>query len=113
MNQNPNPLSPALTTNEDLNGMANRKVLRRLTSIEHITEDEPFDDSETVRDKVAVVAEGAVEESGVIEPSGPGEGDHPRRSASRRLRETLVTFGKFVGPGFMVSKSSKENRSDR
>jgi metal iron transporter len=107
MNQNPNALSPALTTNEDLNGMANLKVLRRLSSIEHVTEDEPFDESDPHRDKRAAVQESQAEESqGEIEaPSRPG-GGRPRKSVPRKLIDVVVTFGKFVGPGFMVSSQS-------
>ena len=108
MNQNPNPLSPALTTNEDLNGMANLKVLRRFNSVEHVTEDEPFDNSDPHPDKTTVVAQGQVEESREIEPSELSGDDRPRGSVVRRLRNTLVTFGKFVGPGFMVSRSSRK-----
>jgi metal iron transporter len=101
MNQNPNALSPALTTRHDLNGMANLKVCRRLSSIEHTTEDEPDDDSDAQRDKAAVVGTGQVGESQTPE-LGLG-GDGPKESIARRLRDVIVTFGKFVGPGFMVS----------
>lgn len=107
MNQNPNALAPALTTNEDLNGMANLKVLRRLASIEHVTEDEPFDQSDPPRSKTATVQEGQAGESqeGIEAPSGPG-GSHPRKPVLRKLVDVVVTFGKFVGPGFMVSSRS-------
>ena len=111
MNQNPNALSPALTTNEDLNGMANLKVLKRLASDELITEDEPLDEPDAQRDKVAVVeegqeSEGRVSESQESEPSEP-EDTHPRSSVPRRLLKIATTFGKFVGPGFMVSQLPK------
>lgn len=120
MNQNPSPLSPALTTREDLNGMANLKARRRLSPVEQITEAEPFDDADPQRDKATVVAEGQVGEGGEIietsgsDPFGPG-GDPPRRrSMPRHLLDILAKFGKFVGPGFMVSSiipSSNKTKS--
>ena len=107
MNQNPNALSAALTTNQDLNGMVNLKVLKRLAPIDQLTEDDPFDEPDAQRDKVTVVEEGQVGEGQAgegqeIEPSGPEDND-PRKPMSKRLLDVVMTFGKFVGPGFMVS----------
>lgn len=106
MNQNPNALSPALTTNEDLNGMANLKVLKRLASTERITEDEPFDESDAHRDKTAVATQGEAQESQESENELPGPGPGGNRSrisaAPTKLLDIVITFGKFVGPGFMV-----------
>lgn len=108
MNQNPNALSPALTTRQDLNGMANLKVLRRLSSIAHATEDKPDDDSDAQRGKAAVVGANQIAETQVAEPGldGDGHGDPPKESIARKLRDVIMTFGKFVGPGFMVGYPS-------
>jgi metal iron transporter len=110
MNQNPNALAPALTTREDLNGMANLKVLRRLTDEEQIVEDVPESDGVAPGDKaVVVMGKGEVGEVQVTGPSGPGE-EEPRRSIAKRLRDMVVTFGKFIGPGFMVRHLSQRSQ---
>jgi metal iron transporter len=109
MNQNPNALAPALTTREDLNGMANLKVLRRLTDEEQVVEDVPDGDGDAPGHKAVVVGKGEVGEIQVTGPSGPGE-EEPRRSIAKRLRDIVVTFGKFIGPGFMVRRLSQRSQ---
>jgi metal iron transporter len=110
MNQNPNALAPALTTRQDLNGIANARVLRRLNSIEHVTEDDPGDDAKSRKEKPAVVGTSEGEEAHVNEPFNreggpPGgfKGFRVLREYPGRVRDVVKTFAKFVGPGFMAS----------
>ncbi|KAH8812015.1 natural resistance-associated macrophage protein-domain-containing protein [Xylogone sp. PMI_703] len=126
-NQNPNPLAADLTTRQDLNGIANIRVLRR-TSDELVAQtsgpDDPpgpdvpkktSDEVKGVGDGVAVgvASVGGVERAGrgspVVDvqeevPGRNGEGDPGSlKGLFMKLCLKVVKFGKFVGPGFMIS----------
>lgn len=125
-NQNPASLSADLTTRADLNGMANARMLRRTPSkeVEHVVEEAPDDDAAGNQDR-KVAAEALTSSSrhvgermlastsGILGgggSSGGGGGDGVK-SWPARVRNFLVTFGKFVGPGFMVSSTPFCTRS--
>ncbi|KAG0648929.1 Manganese transporter SMF1 [Hyphodiscus hymeniophilus] len=122
-NQNPNALAADLTTRQDLNGRANSRVRRRIVieDIASIVEDDPGDLTERIVCK-DVKGEGEGEGHGrtvtraASNVTGPREtmdiagggvdaaGDYsPFREYSRKLLAVVKKFGKFVGPGFMIS----------
>ncbi|TAQ87403.1 hypothetical protein B7494_g4262 [Chlorociboria aeruginascens] len=128
-NQNPNPLSADLTTRADLNGMANLRMLKRSaqTATQNLEELPPENLQDPEKQKTAPVVkegegegegEGSRDEGprvvafdGVEEFSSQGSavgGGGERGSTSKnelfaKIRKILVTFGKFIGPGFMIS----------
>lgn len=124
-NQNPSALSAELTTRNDLNGIANARELRRIPSVGIKGEAEPVPDDDVARKKearegmqeVALELKGSKrhggEESGmgmsapdvVDEGNSGGSGGNGRGEISQyleRAKRAVITYGKFVGPGFMV-----------
>ncbi|KAH8806218.1 natural resistance-associated macrophage protein-domain-containing protein [Hyaloscypha sp. PMI_1271] len=120
-NQNPSSLAADLTTRQDLNGIANMRVLRRIATgdIESVVEHVPDDDVKK-KNEAAVMAKKALTSDSHVggDPSSfeavdlnedgrgtGGEGGDNRTSTKlfKRLRKVVLTFGKFVGPGFMIS----------
>ncbi|KAH8790071.1 natural resistance-associated macrophage protein-domain-containing protein [Hyaloscypha finlandica] len=120
-NQNPSSLAADLTTRQDLNGIANMRVLRRIATgdIESVVEHVPDDDVKK-KNEAAVMAKKALTSDSHVggDLSGfeavdlnedgrgtGGEGGDNRTSTKlfKRLRKVVLTFGKFVGPGFMIS----------
>lgn len=117
-NQNPSSLSADLTTRNDLNGIANARVLRRITSsdVKSVVEHDP-DEIAARKKETAEMAQVALTSVGSHvgqRPAMSGFGDEDTDgepvgafSASKqwamRLRKVLMHFGKFVGPGFMIS----------
>jgi metal iron transporter len=126
-NQNPSALSADLTTRNDLNGIANARELRRIpsTGVEGVIEPVPDDDVTRVKGGNAGTQEVALEKrdskshvgessamgmstlDDVDEGNGGGSGGNGRgREISQyleRAKKAVVTYGKFVGPGFMIS----------
>jgi metal iron transporter len=114
-NQNPNLLSG--TTREDFNGMANARVLRRIETNDPVSlksNDEvpdaqrPRKNSAATRRLDTTLTSQSVEKKQVKfnifrchGPSGETSGSC-LPSFFSNSRKVLVTFGKFVGPGFMV-----------
>lgn len=112
MNQNPNALAADLTTREDLNGIANARLLRRNSSeIERTAAEEPGDSLDDKNDPVARevgVASRTTSEHRGADPSnvfvGPGGGNSARISQIFvNARDVVKKFGRFIGPGMMVS----------
>lgn len=122
-NQNPSALAADLTTRQDLNGIANARLLRRIATgeIENVVERVPNDDrkkeNETaVMAKVALASDSHECERGMpsFEVVNLSDGDYYERGADggrglpissewfMRLRTVVLKFAKFVGPGFMV-----------
>ncbi|KAL4788172.1 natural resistance-associated macrophage protein-domain-containing protein [Aspergillus varians] len=113
-NQNPPPLNADATTREDFNGMANSKVYRRRTSgvgdgRVSVTEcPSPIPDSDEPGPKAGATG-GAVSAYSGHQPERNSES--PRRpflpfpisSLSSRVVQTIVKFGRFIGPGFLVA----------
>ncbi|KAF8866872.1 natural resistance-associated macrophage protein [Acephala macrosclerotiorum] len=126
-NQNPSALSADLTTRNDLNGIANARELRRIPSagIEGVVEPVPDDVTERKRASEGmqeVALEGKDSKRHMGEESGMGmstldavdEGNSGGGSGSgngrggvsryfERAKKAMITYGKFVGPGFMIS----------
>jgi metal iron transporter len=123
-NQNPNFLAGALTTRNDLNGIANSRVLRGNSTtdvvIEGAVEDEPRHSTPHEKEKETnVMARALTSQPGhvqvpgmtrvdVVEDSGEDQSIggrvrvHWPRTLLMRLRKVVMKFGKFLGPGFMV-----------
>jgi metal iron transporter len=121
-NQNPNFLAGDLTTRNDLNGIANSRVLRRNATMDVIIGDVVEDDLRDFRDQqkeTAVTATALTSATGqvqvpgmtifdAVEDSGEDRGVRGRvrvqwpRTLFMRSRKVMMKFGKFLGPGFMV-----------
>lgn len=120
-NQNPRSLSADLTTREDLNGIANARILRRIpsTDIENAPETTPDDDSNRRKDTSSVkeasltnrmevghVGSSRASSRDVFDGNingGRGNGGNDKKFPFfMKMREVFMTYGKFVGPGFMV-----------
>ena len=120
MNQNPNTLAADLTTREDLNGMANSRMLRRQNSreIERMVEEESgdFEDGKKGSLVTGRVLSRQTSGIGLESPTAVVEadcGNGGRRGAGvtptlslglKRLRDVVMKFGRFIGPGMMVSE---------
>lgn len=98
-NQNPNALSNDLTTNQDLNGLANTRELRR-------TDPPPIASAGTGKE-----AEGITTNKGDDHPPRDAPTNQTKASGHRngavgffeRAKKVLANAGKFVGPGFMIA----------
>lgn len=126
-NQNPNPLSNDLVTNEALNGIVNSRELKREEPQSLHGETQNVD-----RDKNANThpATGSGEASNSLaspltgqlprgdnklplsqiatvtpdnEAAGPSGPENSRDSLIERVKKVLLKFCTFIGPGFMVS----------
>ncbi len=132
-NQSPNHLAADLTTNEDLNGIANARETRNrdartITSSSQALEDigavsphEPPTNSapgckKSTDDALTPIGrfDGArrdcdhkmatVEVVATNSSSPPGSGGaHQESSRLARLKQVLLTYAQFVGPGFMIA----------
>lgn len=137
-NQNPNYLAADLTTNQDLNGIANAREIRSRDArtiasssqaledgIDIASNDPPAhanwkpgdgrsanapapsigrpDGAERGDDRKVVTIQDV--SASFRTSSLPSGGSSMNRDLSRlaRLKKVLVTYGKFVGPGFMIS----------
>ncbi|KAH7114792.1 transporter smf2 [Dactylonectria macrodidyma] len=87
-NQSPNPLSNDLTTNQDLNGIANSRELRR-------------EDPRCLR---GAQPPGADDDGSNSNASGDKNAHSRRhRSTVQRFESALFKFGSFIRPGFMIA----------
>jgi metal iron transporter len=128
-NQSPNPLSGDLTTNQDLNGIANTRELRNddprsISSSSQALQDNiglgsnPHDGAGGVKtltndpapigrldakgyDAQVIAATILSNTSGSL----PSDNGGSRQDSSRmgRIKRHLLTYGQFVGPGFMIA----------
>ncbi|KAI2468319.1 natural resistance-associated macrophage protein [Annulohypoxylon bovei var. microspora] len=118
LNQSPNDLSNDLITNQDFNGLANSRENRSPTSRsmdnsgESITDDFPTSIDEDPDGKsarvpgITISCHAIGQADGAPLQVGGGDDDSirsPKRTPLGRIAHTLITFGKFVGPGFMVA----------
>ena len=113
-NQSPNLLSGS--TREDFNGMANTRILRRIDSSDPVlllSNDDVPDAQRSRKNSTATIR---ITTSQSLQPSHvsgvhpgsdiPGDGANSQSRLANLLtkaRNVLIKFGKFVGPGFMVS----------
>lgn len=132
-NQSPPQFSNDLTTNQDLNGISNTRTLRReqdrATEDSGRTDSDPPRAVPDGKDgtSVRVVDTGVsrlslgtgnsqIRAAEPSEPSGnplrvgnrrtsqSGDGSYPGHvSQLSRVKHAIITFGKFIGPGFMVA----------
>ncbi|KAJ9151420.1 Natural resistance-associated macrophage protein [Pleurostoma richardsiae] len=128
-NQNPNAFSNDLTTNADLNGIANARELRgedplsiesagQAAQLERVNNSQDPDAGSVIEPVAPVIGQcpekGQSRTSQVVTPSpsqspDDGEGGNgPVRRIVRgaffdRLKHAVIKFGKFVGPGFMIA----------
>ena len=116
-NQSPNLLSA--TTREDFNGMANTRILRRIESNDPVllVSDDLVPDAQrprknsvaTVRLAKALTSQSLREghvgsiPSGCDDPKDQTKCPPQLAKFLTKARDVLVTFSKFIGPGFMVS----------
>ncbi|EON99758.1 putative transporter protein smf2 protein [Phaeoacremonium minimum UCRPA7] len=99
-NQNPNALSNDLTTNQDLNGIANSRVLRGGDSLSIQSAGQAVE-ADRVPQSVDPHSD---EKHQRITNTSAAIGQPPTGGvAAARLKKVIVTFGKFVGPGFMIA----------
>ncbi|RDW85857.1 hypothetical protein BP5796_04182 [Coleophoma crateriformis] len=121
-NQQPNALAADLTTRQDLNGIANKRLLRReaIEGVDDSVENQSRQTTDcTIPEKGSAVV-GAESEHRPVQPPTQMHGHNSAQDRGRggdggdrdpqlpknwlsELRSTVFTFGKFVGPGFMIS----------
>ena len=127
-NQSPNELSNDLTTNQDLKGLANSRILGREESISmqaappenhdgevmssnpqdykrsrmhvgEVTDASAMSGSDSPREGPRAMVQVAAGYGGLGPPGGPGD----KASRIDRWKKHLLNFGQFIGPGFMVA----------
>jgi len=115
MNQNPSPLAADLVTREDLNGIANSRILRRESSkIQRTIEDEIGEDEKKgpgVAAGTALVSQpsGNLLDTPVNVSDGSGGGGRSDGGGARivqifmKARKVVMKFGRFIGPGMMIA----------
>jgi metal iron transporter len=115
-NQSPNKLSG--TTREDFNGIANTRILRRIEPSNPalvVSNEDEVSDAQRPRKASATTTGifGAVSTNSTADHVNSGTMGTQRPKDSRncsfgisdfipKARKLLVTFSKFIGPGFMV-----------
>lgn len=123
LNQSPNELSNDLVTNQDLNGIANERTRRDrhkgLDDSGQVVEQ----DSGSTGDHVPPPARRGVRNLARLLHGATGQSPGERVSSAqvlddcppvanpggaggsllRRVRDRILTFGRFIGPGFLVS----------
>ncbi|KAM5347361.1 hypothetical protein ACJ41O_010366 [Fusarium nematophilum] len=129
-NQSPNPLSNDLTTNQDLNGIANARELRREDPRALRGSEPPGADDDGVnsnapgegnaphppsvsihRDVDRHPGKGDFQVNPLSPPSPPslspaqddGSTTSRHHSPVQRFKSAVVKFGSFIGPGFMIA----------
>ncbi|KAJ6090683.1 hypothetical protein N7499_003397 [Penicillium canescens] len=110
-NQSPNPNSNDLTTNEDFNGLVNRRAVRESDSqaLPNAASNVPgqiASDAPTENDghgkATYRLAQRSIDRG--QSPKGASAGaDAARVALPQRVRKMLAIFGSFIGPGFMIS----------
>jgi metal iron transporter len=125
-NQSPNAFSNDLTTNEDLNGIANAREHRgqgglsiqksgqNLELCAALDIDSPNDDeqngrddangtADTMRKASRVPAEANSPRRSFVLPQKNGDGAGRSKTVFHTAKKSIFTFCKFVGPGFMIA----------
>ena len=135
-NQSPNPLAADLTTNQDLNGIANWRANRagsRTGTSSRSLQDGPADEGggppwpdrdrppgDMASDDVIkthpspqvssanILSSQSPSANQVDSPTVVDSGTQEKKSRLEQIRHTLITFSQFVGPGFMISVAYSE-----
>ncbi|KAK3331628.1 natural resistance-associated macrophage protein-domain-containing protein [Cercophora scortea] len=138
-NQSPNPLSADLTTNEDLNGIANAREIRNpdarsIANSSHALEDDIALNTHPPRHRhfseksagdspspggrlfgaggdskaaahvdAAAPAARTAAAATMLSGGGSSSAHHGHPSHFNRIKHILVTFGQFIGPGFLIA----------
>nr|XP_036588725.1 transporter protein smf2 [Colletotrichum truncatum]KAF6800099.1 transporter protein smf2 [Colletotrichum truncatum] len=126
-NQNPNPLSNDLTTNEDLNGLVNSRQLKSDGSHDKTISDDadiprasPSRDNDTepgplpASTKITILGRPSGDGASTAplpfthsqippSPCSSVHEDKPQPSFSLRVKNAITKFGSFIGPGFMIA----------
>ncbi|KAK7433193.1 NRAMP-like transporter smf-3 [Neonectria magnoliae] len=128
-NQNPNPLSNDLTTNEDLNGIVNARELKRADQDRTISDSPPSAPDRFSPDpglgspgttsppaNEVVIGQPSEEEPALNlaaplplrSPSWASRNGSARENEDganplKRLKNAILKFSSFIGPGFMIS----------
>lgn len=133
-NQNPNPNSKDLTTNEDFNGLVNSRAVRESDSqalsnaasnasgeiASHAPIQKDGHGKATYRLAQRSIDRGQPPEGGMQVPvtaHPPGfppalaGGDADPGTLIQRARKMLAIFGSFIGPGFMISVAYSMSRA--
>ena len=133
-NQNPNPNSKDLTTNEDFNGLVNSRAVRESDSqalsnaasnasgeiASHAPIQKDGHGKATYRLAQRSIDRGQSPEGGMQVPATAQPLGFPPASAGgdadpgaliQRARKMLAIFGSFIGPGFMISVAYSMSRA--
>ena len=137
-NQSPSFLSADLTTNQDLNGIVNKRALKRSSNDTSLLNPALHDDTRLEADPGGgskdVVGSGPADDH-VSQPNGGepeqapcsespphsppshsnGEGggrEDGCLSAGYRLKNGIIKFCSFIGPGFMIAVAYSMHRPD-
>lgn len=131
-NQNPPFLSPELTTNADLNGIANKRLYSGSGLDPSVTDDRACQDGMPIQAEpepgsghlgesgqagrmASNLPGGKVAERPIISASYPvspalphssgeaGDGGDGLIPWGRRLKNSIMKFGSFIGPGFIIA----------
>ncbi|KAI1455075.1 natural resistance-associated macrophage protein [Annulohypoxylon moriforme] len=111
LNQSPNALSNDLVTNQDLNGIANSRANKNHqarsmnNSGDAVAEDRPssIDEDPDGKHLGASRVISTAEDAPQVSSDDNSSIGSPKRSPLGRILHTIITFGKFVGPGFLVA----------
>ncbi|XDG05783.1 hypothetical protein ABKA04_005398 [Annulohypoxylon sp. FPYF3050] len=109
LNQNPNPLSNDLITNQDLNGNISSRTTRSPStrsmdnSGDSVAEVSSVDENPDGKNLSASHITITAKEAPRVDGDDDGYPRSPKRSPLGRILYHIITFGKFVGPGFLVA----------
>ncbi|KAI1141589.1 natural resistance-associated macrophage protein [Hypoxylon sp. FL0543] len=120
LNQSPNAFSNDLVTNQDLNGIANAREHRgdssrsmddsgqpKAEDIPPSIDEDPDGRTQAPNLTISYHTIGQSSGSAPLRVSGDGNDDSMvaarKRAGLSKMMHTIITFGKFVGPGFLVA----------
>ncbi|KAG4218807.1 hypothetical protein PC116_g32713 [Phytophthora cactorum] len=114
LNQSPNAFSNDLVTNQDLNGIANAREHKGDTSRSMDNSGQPVtdhappsveEDPDGTVPNLTIVGRtiGQIPGRATNQDNDDGSTASRKQSFSQRVYKTVVTFCKFVGPGFLVA----------
>lgn len=119
LNQSPSPLSADLTTNADFSGRADKRELRTedatdttRTGRENVPEPSGDSVDHGIEQRIlgGVLANDATRKGQFGEKGGRGSSrtSETAKTAFHKAKHAFLTFGRFIGPGFMISVAYSE-----